>query len=52
MFSVCRSEKLFIRSLACEIKKKLLSGRREDPDMSIDLNVDQDVFMEGLGEFI
>ncbi|RMX42055.1 hypothetical protein pdam_00001359 [Pocillopora damicornis] len=46
------SEKLFIPLLACEIKKKLWSGRREDPDMNIDLNVDLDVFMEGLGEYI
>ena len=59
---VCK-EKLFITSenslvdrtqtfhgqLFREIKKKLWSGRREDPEISIDLNVDQDVFMEGLG---
>ena len=59
---VCK-EKLFITSenslvdrtqtfhgqLFHEIKKKLWSGRREDPEISVDLNVDQDVFMEGLG---
>ena len=61
-FPFVRSEKLFIPSensledrkesfhgqLAREIKKKLWSGRREDPDINVDLNVDQDVFMEGL----
>lgn len=31
------------------MKKRLWSGRREDPDINIDLNVDQDVFMGGLG---
>ena len=34
------------------MKKKLWSGRREDPDMNRDLNVDQDVFMEGLGSVL
>ena len=64
-FSFVRSEKLFIPSensledrksfhgqLAREIKKKLWSGQREDPDINIDLNVDQDVFMEGLGSVL
>ena len=65
-FPFVRSEKLFIPSessledrkesfhgqLAREIKKKLWSGRREDPDINIDLNVDQDVFMEGLGNVL
>ena len=65
-FPFVRSEKLFIQmensledrkesfhgQLTCEIKKKLWSGRREDPDMNIDLNVDQDVFMEGLEKYI
>lgn len=65
-FPFVRSEKLFIPSensledrkesfhgqLAREIKKKLWSGRREDPDINIDLNVDQDVFMEGLGSVL
>jgi len=32
-----------------EIKKKLWSRHREDPEISIDLTVDKDVFMEGLG---
>ena len=41
--------KTFHGQLFCEIKKKLWSGRQEDPEISIDLNVDQDVFMEGLG---
>ena len=62
-FPFVRKEKLFIPSenslvdrtqtfhgqISREIKKKLWSGRREDPEISIDLNVDQDVFMEGLG---
>ena len=65
-FPFVRSEKLFIPSensledrkepfhgqLAREIKKKLWSGRREDPDINIDLNVDQDVFMEGVGSVL
>ena len=58
-FPFVRKEKLFIPSenslvdrtqtfhgqLFREIKKKLWSGRREDPEISIDLNVDQDVMM-------
>ena len=66
IFPFVRREKRFIPSensledrkesfhgqLAREIKKKLWSGRREDPDINIDLNVDQDVFMEGLGSFL
>ena len=62
---VCK-EKLFIPSenslmdrtqtfhgqLFREIKKKLWSGWQEDPEISIDLNVDQDVFMEGLGSVL
>ena len=65
-FLFVRKEKLFIPSenslvdrtktfhgqLFCEIKKKLWSGRREDPEISIDLNVEQDVFMEGLGSVL
>ena len=62
-FPFVRSEKLFILSensledrksfqLTREIKKKLWSGRREDPDINIDLYVDQDVFMEGLGNVL
>ena len=65
-FPFVRSEKLFIPSensledrkqsfhgqLVREIKKKLWSGRREDPDINIDLTVDQDVFMEGLGSVL
>ena len=39
----------FHGQLFSEIKKKLWSGRREDPEISIDLNIDKDVFMEGLG---
>ncbi|CAH3047505.1 unnamed protein product [Porites evermanni] len=35
-----------------EIKKKLWSGRREDPEISIDFIVDQDVFIEGLGSVL
>ena len=35
-----------------EIKKRLCSGRREDPEINIDLNVDQDVFKEGLGSVL
>lgn len=38
--------------LAHEIKKTLWSGQREDPDKTIDLNVNQDVFMEGLGSVL
>ena len=42
-------EQTFHGQLFREIKKKLWFGRREDPEISIDLNVDQDVLMEGLG---
>lgn len=62
-FPFVRKESLFISSktsledrtqsfycqLFHEIKKRLWSGKREDPDINIDHNVDQDVFMEGLG---
>ena len=34
------------------VTKKLWFGRREDPVINIDLNVDQDVFMEGLGNVL
>ena len=34
------------------VTKKLWFGRREDPVINIDLNVDQDVFMEGLGSVL
>ena len=65
-FPFVRKEKLFIPSenslvdrtqtfhgqLFREIKKKLWSGRREDPEISIDLIVDQDVFIEGLGSVL
>ena len=33
-----------------EIKRKLCSGRREDPEMRIEIPVDKDVFNEGLGK--
>ena len=56
-----RQQKLFIPSkksledrtqsfhgqLLRERKKRLWSGQREDSDINTDLNVDQDVFMEG-----
>lgn len=42
-------EQLFLGLLYRQIKKKLWSWRREDPDVNIDLSVDQDVFMMGLG---
>lgn len=62
-FPFVRKENLFIpsekslrdrtKSFHCqlfrEIKKRLWSERREDPEINIDLNVNQDVFMEGLG---
>ena len=32
-----------------EIKRKLCSGRREDPEIRIEIPVDKDVFNEGLG---
>jgi hypothetical protein len=35
-----------------KIKKKLWSMRREDPDICIDLNTDQDVFEAGLGSVV
>ncbi|CAB3981193.1 Hypothetical predicted protein [Paramuricea clavata] len=35
-----------------EIKKKLRSMRRQDPDICIDLNTDQDVFEAGLGNMV
>lgn len=38
----------FYNTLYREIKKKLWSSRREDPEISIDLNCDQDVFEAGL----
>ena len=42
-------EQVFLGLLYREIKKKLWSGLCEDPDVNIDLSVDQDVFMMGLG---
>lgn len=47
--SVGDREQIFLGLLYREIKKKLWSGRREDPEVNIDLNVDHDVFMKGLG---
>ena len=35
-----------------EIKKKLWSWRRENPDICVDLNTDQDVFEAGLGSVV
>lgn len=32
-----------------EIKRKLWSGRRDDPDIRIELNMNPDVFDQGLG---
>ena len=32
-----------------EIKRKLYSGRREDPEVRIEIQVDEDVFNESLG---
>jgi len=63
---LCSYEKLFIPSgnslvdrtqtfhgqIFREIEKKLWSGRRDDPEISIDLNVDKDVFMEGIGSVL
>jgi hypothetical protein len=65
-FPFIRSEKLVIPTpesledrkqafhghLYREIKKKLWSMRREDPDICIDLNTDQDVFEAGLGSVV
>ena len=65
-FPFVRKETLFIPSenslvdrtqtfhgqLFREIKKKLWSERREDPEISIDLNVDPDVFKEGPGSVL
>lgn len=62
-FPFVRSEKLFVptkdsfedrlqsfhNNVYREIKKKLRSWRREDPEVCVDLNVDQDVFEAGLG---
>ena len=31
-----------------EVKRKLWSGRRDDPDIRIELNMDPDVFDQGL----
>ena len=44
--------KSFSGQLFREIKKKLWSGRREDPEINIGLNVDKVVFMEGLGSVL
>ena len=35
-----------------EIKRKLRSGRRDDPDIRIEVNVDPDVFDRGLGKVV
>ena len=35
-----------------EIKRKLWSGRRDDPDIRIEINVDYDVFDRGLGQVV
>ena len=35
-----------------EIKRKLWSSRREDPDVRIEVNVDPDVFSAGLGRVV
>ena len=35
-----------------EIKRKLWSGRRDDPDIRIEINVDADVFDGGLGQIV
>ena len=35
-----------------EIKRKLWSGRRDDPDIRIEVNVDPDVFDRGLGKVV
>ena len=39
----------FYGQISREIKRKLWSGHREDPEIRIDINVDHDVFMRGLG---
>ena len=44
--------KSFSGQLFREIKKKLWSGRREDPEINIGLNVDKVVFMEDLGSVL
>ena len=35
-----------------EVKRKLWSGRRDDPDIRIEVNVDADVFDRGLGKVV
>ena len=35
-----------------EIKRKLWSGRRDDPDIRIEVNVDPDVFDRGLSKVV
>ena len=34
------------------VKRKLWTGRREDPEIRIEINVDKDVFSTGLGQLI
>ena len=41
---------IFHQSLSIEIKKKLWSWRREDPEVAIDIDVDKDAFEAGLGK--
>ena len=42
----------FHERLHHEIKRKLWSGRRDDPDIRIEINVDADVFDGGLGQIV
>jgi len=42
----------FYERLYREIKRSLYSGRRDDPDVRIEVPVDEDVFNEGLGKEI
>ena len=39
----------FHERLKREIKRKLFSGRKDDPEVGIEIPVDEDVFNEGIG---
>ena len=43
---------IFHGQLYRNIKRKLWSSRREDPDVRIEVNVDTDVFNAGLGQVV
>ena len=38
--------------MADRLKREIKKAKREDPDINIDLNVDHDVFMEGVGNVL